>query len=128
MTKTLRWCIISSVGRSDNPYHFSMQVPTHNEPLRSAVFVDFDNIFIGLWDDYGEKISNYIATNPNRWLDWISLIPNDRVNSDVTRQVILRKCYFNPAAFSQFRIDFVRAAFEVIDSPALTAGGKSSTP
>ncbi|MDE0627948.1 MAG: NYN domain-containing protein, partial [Bryobacterales bacterium] len=84
------------------------------------------HIFIGLRDDYGEKIANYFATNPNRWLDWISRIPNDRVSSDITRRVILRKCYLNPAAFSQFRIDFVRAAFEVVDCPSLTAQGKSS--
>ena len=126
MTKTLRWCIISSVGCSDNPCRLSMQMPTHNEPLRSAVFVDFDNIFIGLRDDYGEKTANYFATNPNRWLDWMARIPNDRVSSDITRRVILRKCYLNPAAFSQFRIDFVRAAFEVVDCPSLTAQGKSS--
>ncbi|MDE0629754.1 MAG: NYN domain-containing protein [Bryobacterales bacterium] len=103
-----------------------MQIPTHNEPLRSAVFVDFDNIFLGLQHDYGEKTAYYFATNPNRWLDWISRIPNDRINSDISRRVILRKCYLNPASFSRFRIDFVRSAFEVVDCPSLTAQGKSS--
>ena len=103
-----------------------MQIPTHNEPLRSAVFVDFDNIFLGLKNDYGDETAKYFATNPNRWLDWISRIPNDRISSDISRRVILRKCYLNPASFSRFRIDFVRSAFEVVDCPSLTAQGKSS--
>lgn len=90
------------------------------------MFVDFDNIFLGLKNDYGDETANYFATNPNRWIDWISRIPNDRISSDIYRRLILRKCYLNPTSFSRFRIDFVRAAFEVVDCPSLTAQGKSS--
>ena len=124
LMRTLRWCMMLLGGCPDNPHHISMQIPTYNEPLRSALFVDFDNIFLGLRNDYGDKTANYFATNPNRWLDWMSRISNDGISSDISRRMILRKCYLNPASFSRFRIDFVRAAFEVVDCPSLTAQGK----
>jgi len=38
----------------------------------------------------------------------------------------VRACYLNPSVFSQFRPNFTRAGFSVVDCPSLTQQGKSS--
>jgi hypothetical protein len=96
--------------------------PTH---LRSALFVDFDNIYLGLQrEDPGA--AEQFATDPGRWLLWLQdKLPTH--NEDGRRRMILfRRCYLNPSQFGRFRPYFTRSAFEVVDCPPLTSGGKTS--
>ena len=111
--------------------------------IRSALFVDFDNIFISLRRDYDDDTAEKFATNPGRWLDWLSCFDTPELAEDSPehRRILLRKCYLNPnggykdnsggkgrwIGYGRYRVDFVRAAFEVVDCPSLTRQRKSST-
>jgi hypothetical protein len=96
--------------------------PTH---LRSALFVDFDNIYLGLQRE-DPVAAEQFATDPGRWLLWLQdKLPTH--NEDGRRRMILfRRCYLNPSQFGRFRPYFTRSAFEVVDCPPLTSGGKTS--
>jgi len=96
--------------------------PTH---LRSALFVDFDNIYLGLQRE-DPVAAEQFATDPGRWLLWLQdKLPTH--NGDGRRRMILfRRCYLNPSQFGRFRPYFTRSAFEVVDCPPLTSGGKTS--
>jgi hypothetical protein len=94
--------------------------PTH---VRSALFVDFDNIYLGLQNE-DPRAAEQFATHPGRWLRWLQEdLPND---SRLARKILSRRCYLNPSQFSRFRPYFIRSAFEVVDCPPLTRGGKTS--
>ena len=96
--------------------------------MRSALFVDFDNVFSGLMrlgPDYAEAF----ARNPSRWLDWLidSLEAPAGVEEGAKRRVLVRRCYLNPEPYKRFRIGFSRAGFEIVDCPPMTSAGKTST-
>jgi hypothetical protein len=95
--------------------------PTH---VRSALFVDFDNIYLGLQRE-DPVAAEQFATDPTRWLLWLQnrLTQQD---GDRKRKILLRRCYLNPSQFGRFRPYFTRSAFEVVDCPPLTSGGKTS--
>lgn len=95
--------------------------------VRTAVFVDFDNIYLGL-ERQSPEAARQFATNPQRWMGWLrrQVIESDPTYDNVYRRFLVRRCYLNPNSFSRFRADFTRSAFQVIDCPPLTAGGKTS--
>ena len=98
--------------------------------IKTALFVDFDNIYIGLKTSDSVAAERF-ATDPARWLRWIeSGMPSaeeERPHPDMDRVVLIRQCYLNPRAFHQFRPYFTRSAFSVIDCPPLTTRGKTSS-
>lgn len=102
-----------------------------SRPLRAALFVDFDNVYIGLRDNAGEEIAECFATEPLRWVEWLErgMPGRDQADTDSLqkRSLLVRRCYLNPRTHAQARHIFTRAAFSVIDCPALTAAGKNST-
>ncbi len=94
--------------------------PAH---VRAALFVDFDNIYLGLQNE-DPRAAELFATHPGRWLRWLQEgLPTD---SHQPRKILSRRCYLNPSQFSRFRPYFIRSAFEVVDCPPLTRGGKTS--
>jgi uncharacterized LabA/DUF88 family protein len=103
-------------------------MPT-SDHTRSALFVDFDNIYITLKKQEGLAAANKFATNPQLWLSWLEHEMSLAHMGDnyTSRRILIRKCYMNPAVFSNFRPYFTLAAFDVIDCPALTEMGKTST-
>ncbi|HVR95192.1 MAG TPA: NYN domain-containing protein [Thermoanaerobaculia bacterium] len=100
--------------------------PTH---VRSALFVDFDNIYLGLQRE-DPSAAEQFATNPSHWLLWLQEnLPHEETGdrrSRQSRKVLFRRCYLNPSQFGRFRPYFTRSAFEVVDCPPLTSGGKTS--
>lgn len=98
--------------------------------LRTALFIDFDNIFLGL-RDRAEEDAEVFATQPGRWLAWLE---RELERLDVAgggeagrqRRILVRRCYLNPRAFNRYRPFFIRSAFEVVDCPPLTSQGKTS--
>ncbi len=100
--------------------------PAH---VRSALFVDFDNIYLGLQRE-DPSAAEQFATNPAHWLLWLQEnLPHQEVGDRRGRQsrkVLFRRCYLNPSQFGRFRPYFTRSAFEVVDCPPLTSGGKTS--
>ncbi len=98
---------------------------TEGRPIRSALFVDFDNIYIALRDDNPQAAEEF-ATNPRRWLEWLVRLDWRGEVPRRRRSILLQKCYLNPGTFGKFRPYFTRAAFEVVDCPSLTGRGKNS--
>lgn len=102
--------------------------PTH---MRTALFVDFDNIYLGLQRE-DPVAAEQFATDPTRWLSWLQ----DKLEgtqegtlhegSRRKRKILFRRCYLNPSQFGRFRPYFTRSAIEVVDCPPLTSGGKTS--
>ena len=96
---------------------------------KAALFVDFDNIYLGLRQIDPEAAEEF-STNPGRWLSWLERYREGfELGADHTpvRRILLRKCYLNPRSFSRYRADFSRAAFQVVDCPPITRQGKTST-
>ena len=91
--------------------------------FRTALFVDFDNVYIGL-QRLDPVAAEAFATNPAHWLS--ELESGTDPEGDFTRRFLIRACYLNPSRFSQFRPNFTRAGFQVVDCPSLTQQGKSS--
>ena len=95
--------------------------------MRSAIFVDFDNVFIGL-NAQDEALARSFATAPLKWLEWFekSLPPHAGAPSQDPRRLLVRRCYLNPKQFGDYRPYFIRAGFETVDCPVLTTYGKTS--
>jgi hypothetical protein len=100
----------------------------HPPHIRSALFVDFDNIYLGLQRE-DPNAAEQFATNPSHWLQWLQdNLPNPggEDGERPRRKILFRRCYLNPSQFGRFRPYFTRSAFEVVDCPPLTSGGKTS--
>ena len=91
--------------------------------FRTALFVDFDNVYIGL-QRLDPVAAEAFATDPAHWLS--ELESGTDSEGDFTRKFLVRACYLNPSRFAQFRPNFTRAGFQVVDCPSLTQQGKSS--
>jgi len=94
---------------------------------RTALFVDFENVYLGLSASNREAARRF-ATDPARWVRWMerdlgSFLIDDH---DQPRAVLRRICYLDPARSSKFRPYFTRSGFRVVDCPALTSAGKNS--
>lgn len=101
---------------------------------KSAIFLDFDNVFSTLWD-LDRNAAVKFASEPS---DWLEMLASSYLSASARRWLVAR-CYLNPAGYvldparqneryyySKFRPGFVRAGFEVIDCPVLTRGGKNA--
>lgn len=98
-------------------------------PIKSALFVDFDNIYIGL-SKSDPAAAERFASDPSRWLAWLEKGLPVRGDGGQPRQrsILIRRCYPNPdAGFRRFRSFFTSAAFSVTDCPTLTRTGKNSS-
>ena len=102
--------------------------------IRSAILVDFDNVFTTLWD-LDKDAAGRFAADPSGWLQSLS----ERYLNDGPRRWLVARCYFNPGGsvpapgeprdrlyFSRFRVGLVRAGFDVVDCPSVSRGGKNA--
>ena len=96
--------------------------------MKSALFVDFDNVYSGL-RKLDPAIADRFARQPLEWVNWVigELELPDHAPAGARRRLLVRRCYLNPQAYQRFRPSFNLAGFEIIDCPALTSEGKSST-
>lgn len=96
--------------------------------MKSALFVDFDNVYSGL-RRLDQETADQFARNPTTWMNWLikSLEMPEPTTPGAKRRVLVRRCYLNPQAYQRFRPSFNLAGFEIIDCPALTSEGKTST-
>ena len=83
---------------------------------KAAVFVDFDNLHIGLAQK-DPRQAEFFATSPVVWLQ--------RLMGD-ERKILRRRCYLNPNVSRKYRQQFISAGFDVVDCPALTTQGKNA--
>ena len=120
-------------------------------PIRTALFVDFDQVYGGLYRIRPEAAERF-ATQPDKWLRFFEegrhVLGPDTDEETTQRVILVRKCYLNPVgsvrnsvssfhrsgppvrdpqdSFSKYRAYFTRAAFSVVDCPPLTSRGKNS--
>jgi hypothetical protein len=109
----------------------------------SAVFVDYDNIYLSL-KRKSEEAAKRFARDAHVWLREIEsgrLITGTHDNfSETRRRIVMNRCYGNPVprrnahdnstdmnSFPFVRHHFLRAGFEVVDCPPLTAQLKNSS-
>lgn len=117
--------------------------------VKSALFVDFDNIYQGLFDQ-GRNHANTFARKPEAWL---ARLEHLLLSEGSHRDFLIRRCYLNPdgsplvrlddevspggrkisrtkrdtsVVYRQFRTFFTKAGFEVIDCPSLTNSQKNA--
>jgi hypothetical protein len=107
-----------------------MPPPTAAQPagngvrrITSALFLDFDNVFLGL-RRLGEDVAIAFGRDPAAWLS--RLEHGEDADGPFTRRMLVRNCYLNPSAFADYRAPFTRAGFRVVDCPSLTQQGKSA--
>lgn len=94
--------------------------------LRSALYLDFDNVFSGLLK-LDPAVAFQFAEAPAKWLDRL------RTESGASRRWLVLRCYMNPSGsvadprtegvrvnFFKFRAAFTDAGFEVVDCPRLS--------
>ena len=124
-------------------------------PIRTALFVDFDNVFGSLFA-IKQTAAQAFGRNPDAWLRFFETgMHAQQPGSDLPpapRSILMRRCYLNPEGyidpartdrptdihepaersgatpvhFRGFRGFFTRAGFSVIDCPRLTRGIKNS--
>lgn len=112
-------------------------------PFLSAVFVDYDNIYLSLRRK-SEEAAKRFAKDAMGWLKQIEagalITPTNGHPPRGTRRIVMNRCYGNPVprrntsdnstdmcSFPFVRHHFLRAGFEVVDCPPLTAQLKNSS-
>ncbi|MEZ5815713.1 MAG: NYN domain-containing protein [Hyphomicrobiaceae bacterium] len=115
----------------------------HSGPFLSAVFVDYDNIYLSLRRK-NEEAAKRFAKDAIGWLKQIEsgalITSTNGLQPDIPRRIVMNRCYGNPvprrnpsdnstdmSSFPFVRHHFLRAGFEVVDCPPLTAQLKNSS-
>ena len=96
--------------------------------MKSALFVDFDNVFTQL-RALQPAAAERFARQPIEWIRWLinSLEIPDGHDPSARRRLLVRRCYLNPNWYQVYRHAFLRAGFEIVDCPPVTSQGKTST-
>jgi uncharacterized LabA/DUF88 family protein len=96
--------------------------------MKSALFVDFDNVFSQLRQLQPEAADRF-ARHPSEWIGWLtsSLALPEPHEEGERRRLLVRRCYLNPNWYQTYRHAFLRAGFEIVDCPPVTSQGKTST-
>lgn len=109
----------------------------------SAVFVDYDNIYLSL-KRKSEEAAKRFAKDAALWLKAIEtsylITPTNSPAKPGVRRIVMNRCYGNPVprrnatdnstdmnSFPFVRHHFLRAGFEIVDCPPLTAQLKNSS-
>jgi hypothetical protein len=113
------------------------------EPILTALFVDYDNIYLSL-KKRSEEAAKRFAKDAVSWLKEIEegtlITATNAPGTGRRRRIVVNRCYGNPVprrnpqdnstdmtSFPFVRHHFLRAGFEVIDCPPLTAQLKNSS-
>ena len=96
--------------------------------MKSALFVDFDNVYTQLRQVQPAAAERF-ARQPNEWIRRLTESLEIPVGHDpqARRRLLVRRCYLNPNWYQTYRHAFLRAGFEIVDCPPVTAQGKTST-
>ena len=111
-------------------------------PMLTTVFVDYDNVYLSL-KRKSEEAAKRFSKDASRWIKSIEsgrlMTPTNGPAVPDQRRIVINRCYGNPvprrnqsdnstdmSSFPFVRHHFLRAGFEVIDCPPLTAQLKNS--
>jgi uncharacterized LabA/DUF88 family protein len=118
---------VRAAGATTFPIEETSAVYENPSPIRVALFVDFDNVFLGLRDQ-DPQLAERFGHNVDVWDAWIRRnVPVPAGQPEAPREILLRRCYLNPHAFHAYRPAFTAAAYQVVDCPPLTRRGKTSS-
>ncbi|WP_164745253.1 NYN domain-containing protein [Georgenia faecalis] len=92
------------------------------EPIRSVLFLDYDNIVSDLNRLNGEA-AKLFAAQPSLWVNWLE---GGMGGLTRPRRFLVKNLYLNPAVYGSARAVFTRSGFKAVDCPSLTSQGKSS--
>jgi hypothetical protein len=117
-------------------------IPGSAEVCLSALFVDFDNVYLSLRRQ-SEEAAGRFARNPAEWMSRIATGGLVRFKSDqdyVRRRFAVARCYGNPGrklisrggphdphSFATVRTNFMIAGLEVVDCQPLSSQFKNGT-
>jgi hypothetical protein len=111
-------------------------------PILTTVFVDYDNVYLSL-KRKNEEAAKRFSKDASAWIKEIAtgalMTPTNSPAIDAERRIVINRCYGNPvprrnqsdnstdmSSFPFVRHHFLRAGFEVVDCPPLTAQMKNS--
>jgi hypothetical protein len=111
-------------------------------PKLTTIFVDYDNVYLSL-KRKSEEAAKRFSKDASRWIKEIEtgrlMTPTNGPSEEGARRIVINRCYGNPvprrnqndnstdmSSFPFVRHHFLRAGFEVIDCPPLTAQLKNS--
>ncbi|KAB2940438.1 MAG: NYN domain-containing protein [Hyphomicrobium sp.] len=111
-------------------------------PILTTVFVDYDNVYLSL-KRKSEEAAKRFSKDAGLWLKEIAtgalMTPTNAPAIETERRIVINRCYGNPvprrnqsdnstdmSSFPFVRHHFLRAGFEVVDCPPLTAQLKNS--
>ncbi len=115
----------------------------HGGTFLSAIFVDYDNIYLSLKRKNDEAAKRFAKDAP-LWIKAIEsgalITPTNGPNGEERRRLVMNRCYGNPvprrstndnstdmSSFPFVRHHFLRSGFEIVDCPPLTAQLKNSS-
>jgi|GEM_PF-4230020 len=88
---------------------------------RAALFIDFDNIVIGLGGNTSDAAQTF-GTRPASWLRWLErTLCAGAGDGALACRFLVRRCYLNPETFRSYRPYFIRL------HPRGVRGGRLST-
>ncbi len=111
-------------------------------PILTTIFVDYDNVYLSL-KRKSEEAAKRFSKDASRWIKEIEsgrlMTSTNGPSVPGERRIVINRCYGNPvprrnqsdnstdmSSFPFVRHHFLRAGFEVIDCPPLTAQLKNS--
>jgi hypothetical protein len=111
-------------------------------PILTTVFVDYDNVYLSL-KRKSEEAAKRFSKDAALWIKEIAtgalMTATNSPALDAERRIVINRCYGNPvprrnqsdnstdmSSFPFVRHHYLRAGFEVIDCPPLTAQMKNS--
>jgi len=111
-------------------------------PILTTVFVDYDNVYLSL-KRKSEEAAKRFSKDAGLWIKEIAtgalMTPTNAPAVELDRRIVISRCYGNSvprrnqsdnstdmSSFPFVRHHFLRAGFEVIDCPPLTAQLKNS--
>jgi len=110
--------------------------------ILTTVFVDYDNVYLSL-KRKNEEAAKRFSKDAGLWIKEIEsgrlMTPTNSPALETQRRIVINRCYGNPvprrnqsdnstdmSSFPFVRHHFLRAGFEVVDCPPLTAQMKNS--
>lgn len=93
--------------------------------MATALFLDFDNLYLTLTRAYSAQVADRFGKRPKDWLS--RLAAGTSAVGGAPRRFTVLRCYMRRDLEQRFGRQLIEAGFDVIVPPRLTSGGKNAT-